>query len=97
MDGEDYYNKEVTRKILNFHRNKTVSEFHDSEQKKDVLTKRELEILILVSEGLTSKVIAEKLFISPFTVVKHRKNIIKKLGVKNFNEVVKYAVVNGLI
>lgn len=97
MDGEDYYNKEVTRKILNFHMGKSLSKFYNESPKTDILTKRELEIVKLVSEGLTSKVIAERLFISPFTVVKHRKNIIKKLGVKNFNEVISYAIVNSLI
>lgn len=97
VNGENYFNKDVTRKIINFHMGKSISKFHDKSPKTDILTKRELEIVKLVSEGLTSNVIAERLFISPFTVVKHRKNIIKKLKVKNFNEVIRYAIVNSLI
>ncbi len=95
--GEDYFNKEVTKKIINYHTSKGLSEFYDETPKSVPLTERELEIVKLVSEGFTSKVIAEKLFISPLTVVKHRKNIIKKLGVKNFNEVIRYAITNGLL
>jgi len=47
------------------------------------LTKREAEILGIVSQGYRTKEIANLLFISIATVEKHRKNIIKKLEVKN--------------
>jgi DNA-binding NarL/FixJ family response regulator len=97
MEGEDYFNKEVTKKIIDYHTGKNISEFYQETTQSSPLTKRELEVVKLVSEGYTSKVIAEKLFISPFTVVKHRKNIIKKLSAKNFNEVISYAIANGLI
>ncbi|GBD86186.1 transcriptional regulatory protein DegU [bacterium BMS3Abin03] len=97
MEGEDYFNKEVTKKIIDYHTGKNISEFYQETTQSSPLTKRELEVVKLVSEGYTSKVIAEKLFISPFTVVKHRKNIIKKLHAKNFNEVISYAIANGLI
>lgn len=96
-NGEDYFNKEVTKKIIDYHTGKDISEFYKESSKSNPLTKRELEVVKLVSEGFTSKIVADKLFISPFTVVKHRKNIIKKLGVKNFNEVISYAISNGLI
>ena len=97
MEGEDYFNKEVTKKIIDYHTGKNISEFYQETTQSNPLTKRELEVVKLVSEGFTSKVIAEKLFISPFTVVKHRKNIIKKLSAKNFNEVISYAIANGLL
>ena len=47
------------------------------------LTKREKEILSLVGKGFTSKRISEMLFISIFTVSVHRKNILKKLMIRN--------------
>ncbi len=97
MEGEDYFNKEVTKKIIDYHTGKNISEFYQETTQSNPLTKRELEVVKLVSEGYTSKVIAEKLFISPFTVVKHRKNIIKKLSAKNFNEVISYAIANGML
>lgn len=61
------------------------------------LTKRETEIVKLVAEGKTAKVIAEKLFISIHTVNTYRKNILKKLGVKNSSELVMYAIKSNLI
>lgn len=61
------------------------------------LTKRETEIVKLVAEGKTAKVIAEKMFISIHTVNTYRKNILKKLGVKNSSELVMYAIKNQII
>jgi DNA-binding NarL/FixJ family response regulator len=55
------------------------------------LTKREIEIIKLIAEGMTSQEMAEKLFISPRTVETHRANLMKKLGVKNAIELVKKA------
>jgi len=52
------------------------------------LTRREKEIMALVSQGLSSKEIASKLFISTHTVESHRKHILRKLSVKNSPEMV---------
>jgi len=51
--------------------------------KSNILSSREIEIVELIAKELTSCEIAEKLFISPFTVENHRKTIFKKLEVKN--------------
>lgn len=61
------------------------------------LTKREKEILLLISEGMTNNQIAEKLFISTLTVDSHRKNLLTKLNVNNTASLIKLAVQNGLI
>lgn len=61
------------------------------------LTKREKEILKLLSEGKTSGMIAEQLFLSPLTVDTHRKNIMQKFKVKNVAELVSLANQHGLI
>ncbi|MFL0683611.1 MAG: LuxR C-terminal-related transcriptional regulator [Algoriphagus aquaeductus] len=50
----------------------------------DQLTKREREILLLIIQGLTSQEIANKLFLSLLTVNTHRRNLLSKLGIKNF-------------
>lgn len=55
------------------------------------LTKREKEILQLVGEGLSTKQIAGKLFISINTVETHRRHLLEKLGVKNSMELIKKA------
>lgn len=52
------------------------------------ISKREIEILDLISQGYSSKMISNKLFISTNTINTHRQNIIKKLGVSNTAEAV---------
>ncbi len=61
-----------------------------------LLSKREIEILSEIGQGLTSQEIANKLHISVYTVETHRKNIIHKLGLKNSAALVRYAVNRGL-
>jgi DNA-binding NarL/FixJ family response regulator len=63
----------------------------------DVLTPRELEVLKLIAEALTSKEIAATLVISEKTVERHRANILKKLGMRDRVEVTRYAIRRGLI
>lgn len=58
------------------------------------ITNREREILGLLTEGLTSTEIANKLYISPRTVEKHRTNILKKLDLKNTAALVRFAMEN---
>ncbi len=62
-----------------------------------VLSERENEIIVLISEGHTNETIAEQLFLSKHTVNTHRKNIMAKLGVKNTAGIVMYAVKTQLI
>lgn len=61
------------------------------------LTRREKEVLVEASLGLTTTEIAEKLFISPHTVESHRKNLIVKFNTKNISSVIKLAIEYGLI
>ena len=61
------------------------------------LTDREREILQLVAEGRTNREIADTLFISVKTVLRHRTNIMEKLGFHNRTELIKYAISKGLI
>lgn len=61
------------------------------------LTKRETEILKLLTQGKTSINIAEALYLSPLTVDTHRKNIIQKFKVKNVAELINVALQNNLI
>lgn len=61
------------------------------------LTTREIEVLKLVARGQSNKQIADRLSISMHTVISHRKNITRKLGVKTVSGLTMYAVLNGLI
>jgi two-component system, NarL family, response regulator NreC len=62
-----------------------------------VLSSREIEVLKLVAQELSTSQIAEKLFVSVSTVDSHRKNIMVKLGVDNIVGLVKIAVKGQLI
>lgn len=63
----------------------------------DLLTSREREVLQLIAEGKTNKEVAVALEISVFTVDAHRGRIMEKLNVHNVNELVRFAVRNGLV
>lgn len=61
------------------------------------LSTREVEILKLIAEGSSTKDITKKLFLSVHTVNTHRKNIIRKIGVRTPADLVKFAIKNGLV
>jgi len=61
------------------------------------LSSREQEILRLVAQGNSNKLIAEKLFISIHTVITHRKHITGKLGIKSISGLTLYAAINNII
>ncbi|MFH1672775.1 MAG: response regulator transcription factor [Pseudomonadota bacterium] len=63
----------------------------------NILTRREQQVMRLLAEGLSTKKIAEKLFISPKTVKNHRSNIMSKLDLHTTIELVRYAARFGLI
>jgi len=94
--GKDYFPTGVAKKILSGIKGRVDQIRNKSDDIKPILTKREKEIINLIVAGLTSQEIAEKLFISYFTVGKHRKNIIKKLRLKNTADLVRYALNNEL-
>ncbi len=85
MSGKSYYDR-----IHTF-----VAEKEDVFQYK--LSKREIEIVKLIAEGLTSIQIADKLFIAEHTVKTHRKNILRKTGAANTSQLVQFALNNQLI
>ena len=62
------------------------------EDKTEILTMREREVIKLIAEGKRTKDIAEALFISPYTVRRHRANIMEKLNLNNLADLVKYAI-----
>jgi DNA-binding NarL/FixJ family response regulator len=90
--GSSHYSKEVMQILM---------EEHPAEaslpQAEDVLSPREIEVLSLVCEELSTKEIAEKLFLSPRTVDTHRKHILQKTGMQTLVGLVKWAFRYGLV
>ncbi len=95
--GKDYFSENIQDKILSSFSGHPTTNTTKEFQLSNILTERELEILKLISLELSGKEIGEKLFISSHTVETHRKNLIKKLNVKNTIGLVKYAIKNNLI
>jgi DNA-binding NarL/FixJ family response regulator len=73
------------------------SKFEDKFIQKYNLTKREIEILKLISQAFSNKEIAQELFISDQTVSVHRKNIMRKLNVSNIAGLIKIAYDNSIV
>ena len=73
-----------------------ISQQQDDE-KPDILTATETEIVKAIAQGKTTKEIAAERFSSIHTVTTHRKNIFRKLGINTAHEAVKYALRAGLI
>ncbi len=69
----------------------------NQEKESATLSERESTILKYVALGLTNNDIAERLFISSHTVMTHRKNITRKLGIKTISGLTVYAILNKLI
>jgi DNA-binding NarL/FixJ family response regulator len=89
MMGNTYFSQEIISNIAKA-----------LKQKETVLvqfTPREKDILKLLKQGLNTKDMAEKLFISPHTVESHRKNLLAKTDSKNTLQLLNYATENGLI
>ena len=63
----------------------------------DTLSDREREILKLIAEGRTNKEIAQMLFLAVKTVQAHRANLMRKLGMHDRTELVKYAIRKGIV
>ncbi|MCX7862259.1 MAG: helix-turn-helix transcriptional regulator [Bacteroidales bacterium] len=82
----------LTQKI-----NQCLNEQKSNVNTKQILSEREKEILKYLAKGLSVKEIGEKLFLSPHTVLSHRKNISAKTGIKTIAGLTVYAVSINLV
>ena len=95
MDGGFYLSSEVSADALEkYEKHKKSGKKTDEFSR---LTNREKEILQLIAEGYTSKLIGEKKFISVKTVENHRANIMNKLDIHETAGLVRYAIQIGLV
>ncbi len=88
QDGSRYISQRATEILLS------------QRQKDEVetnLTQTEIEILKAISQGKTTKEIANERFSSIHTINTHRKNIFRKIGVNSAHEAIKYAFRSGLV
>ncbi|WP_113634994.1 response regulator transcription factor [Nubsella zeaxanthinifaciens] len=90
-NGGTYFSQDIVPIIYGQYQKQKVKD-----EKLNVLSPREREILSLIVKEFTSEEIAEKLFISKKTVDNHRQNLFVKCNCKSTVGLVKYALANGL-
>ncbi|MRT94304.1 response regulator transcription factor [Ancylomarina sp. 16SWW S1-10-2] len=88
-NGRNYFSPEILSLIIRGLNRKTNTPINHE------LTKRELEVLLNICQGLSNQEISEQLYISKRTVDKHRENILLKTQSKNTAELVVYAIKKG--
>lgn len=72
-------------------------ENRNMDEKVNLLSHREIEIVGLIAKGYTNPEIADQLFLSPLTVKTHRTNILRKLGLKNSASLISFATQVGWV
>lgn len=80
-EGQTFFSKELTEKIKLTEQSESIK-----------LTPREQEVLLLVASELTNQEIAQELFVSPTTVISHRKRLIQKFNARNTAGLIKRAM-----
>jgi DNA-binding NarL/FixJ family response regulator len=94
QDGKSYLSpflsQDFADDVISAYRNNRSSPF-------ETLTNREREVLNLVVEGHTSKVMADMLCLSPRTIDHHRANLLRKFDMRNSVDLVNFAVRNGFV
>ena len=96
--GEQYYSNDIQQILLNSLSNQKVKQGKLSEEEIiEKLTDRELEVLKLVSKEFNTIEIADKLNLGVTTVQSYRKNLLRKLKVKNSVGLAMYAVKNNIV
>ena len=88
MANEEYICHEVLRAL---------SEAMHRREEVELLSEREIDVLLGICKGLSTQEIADKLFISKRTVDSHRANILEKTGSKNTASLVVYAIKHNLV
>jgi two-component system response regulator NreC len=94
MQGQRYLSQAIADRVndlLLYNPNEQLADPYNQ------LTSREREVLQLVAEGYTGQEIGKRLSISPRTAEQHRANVLRKLGLQNQREVIRYALKKGLL
>lgn len=95
LNGSNYFSNDIAIKLLNFSNNNPDPRARLNNTRAKIyndLSTREVEVLKLVGEAKSNDEIAELLSISKRTVESHKQNLLRKIGVKNTSELIKFAV-----
>lgn len=95
--GEFFLDGGVSLEVITKLMSEPETESTIDDENYSLLSPREQQVMRKVVEGNTTRAIAEELNLSPKTVENHRANLMKKLGVHNKMELIRYAVKLGLV
>lgn len=98
-NGKEYFDSDIIKSLAGQEDASSKELVHFTE-KSDIieqLSKRELEVIILISKGFTNKQVGEKLFLSHKTVDGYRTKAMKKIGVNNTAGLIRFTFQNGLL
>jgi DNA-binding NarL/FixJ family response regulator len=87
FNGDHFYSCSVANQLLEESRR----QYQRLKRAPVTLSRREMQVLVLIAEGKTSKAMCEELLIGTRTVETHRKNLFRKMGVKNAPSLIKLA------
>lgn len=94
--GDEFFDSNITEMLHPKMLARKLHKRHNYVDPETGITEREMEIIDLIINGYTTSEIAGHLRLSKFTVSNHRRNILKKLNLKNTAELVRYTLKEGL-
>jgi DNA-binding NarL/FixJ family response regulator len=97
LKGDYFMDASVSQQVVKKLAGLQKKDMQVSDEVYNALTPREQEVMLLIAEGLSTKAISERLFISPKTVDNHRSNIMNKLDLHSSIELARYAARIGII
>ena len=97
MTEGTFFSPGISKLMIDRFVQRTRSGGDETASARPVLTKREREILSHIAQGLSSREIAERLFLSVSTVNTHRANLMQKLDIHDTATLVRYAIRSGIV
>jgi DNA-binding NarL/FixJ family response regulator len=95
--GEAYLSQAVAKYVVADYRRRGCGKAEDEPSRAAALTPRQREILHLITEGQATKEIAARLYLSENTIETHRRQLLKRLGVRRVADLIRVAIRLGLV
>jgi DNA-binding NarL/FixJ family response regulator len=95
MNDETFLSPSISKKVVESYLSPRKGS--SKEERYKLLSNREREVFQLIAEGLSTREIAETLYVSVSTVKSHRSKIMEKLGIDNPVHLVHFAIQLGLV
>ncbi len=95
LKGETYLSPSISHKVIEDYLSLKKESYQENLYNR--LSNREREVFQMIAEGISTRKIAEVLFVSPSTVKTHRANIMEKLEMNNISQLIQFAIHLGIV